>query len=293
MDDEESGKFFKGSELSRLLVLLAIALAGWTAVWYYLVHNPAADPEPETVVTGRPEPVKPDRSLEFETVTDKTALGFRDSAAYSLLLNRSADTTAADLAAQARTDITYAHLWQDPAHYRGVPLHILGTARRIVRYESKLSRSGWLYEAWVVVPDLPKNPYVCVFEDAPKGLPIGTEVSERVVFNGFFLKLMRYQASDVERGAPLLVGRIGWTARPAGRGTTNWSAYWLAGGVAVMFSVSLVRWIMHLRRSFRPKRAPRNFFDIPNDQISPEELSEFLSKVPGDEQEKPGDQTGA
>ena len=51
---------------------------------------------------------------------------------------------------------------------------------------------------------------MCVFEDPPAGFPIGANVSERVVFNGYFLKLMKYQAGDTTRGAPLLVGRIGW-----------------------------------------------------------------------------------
>ena len=34
-------------------------------------------------------------------------------------------------------------------------------------------------------------------------------MSERVVFNGYFLKIWKYEAADTARGAPLLVGRIG------------------------------------------------------------------------------------
>ena len=83
-----------------------------------------------------------------------------------------------------------------------MPVHLLGTARRILSYESKLSRTGWLYEAWVNTPESQNYPYVCVFEEAPKGLPDRPDVSERVVFNGYFLKLMRYQAGDVPAPPP-------------------------------------------------------------------------------------------
>ena len=91
-----------------------------------------------------------------------------------------------------------------------MPIHLLGTARRVLRFESKLSKTGWLYEAWIVTPDAPKFPYTCVFEEAPEGFPLGADVSERVVFNGYFLKIMKYQAGDVARGAPC------WSAGSAG-----------------------------------------------------------------------------
>ncbi len=116
----------------------------------------------------------------------------------------------------ARRDVVLAHLWQNPQLYRGIPIHLLGTANRVLRYPSKLAKTGWLYEAWVITPETTRLPYVCVFEDVPEGFPIGPNVSERVVFNGYFLKIMKYQAADVTRGAPVLVGRIGWERAPAG-----------------------------------------------------------------------------
>jgi hypothetical protein len=291
MDHHEPGRMFRGSELRSLLVLLAIALGGWAAVWYYFAYDRGDAPEPEVVVSGTPTPIEPDRSAEFETVTDKTPLSFRDTAAYEKLLAESRAATPAGLAREARRDVTYAHLWQNPAHYRGVPLHLIGNARRVLRYESRLSKTGWLYEAWVAVLDLPKNPYVCVFEDAPNGLPVGPDVSERVVFNGYFLKLMRYQAGDTERGAPLLVGRIGWTPHPVPAGSPNRPAYWLAGAVAMMFCISLARWVLHLRRSLGPRPRPSLLRDRPSDEIDPEALASFLQNVDknGDGPEPPAD----
>src|SRR5262249_17314688 len=177
--------------------------------------------------------------------------------AYALLLRRARGKTPEELAEVARRDLVLAHLWQNPEDYRGVPVHLLGTALRVLRYPSKLSETGWLYEAWIITPETTRLPYVCVFEEAPQGLPIGHDVSERVVFNGYFLKIMKYQAADVARGAPVLVGRIGWVpherSSPAG---SNSILRWSLIVLAVLFCISLARWIYQLRRLFLRPGAP-------------------------------------
>ena len=185
-DDEIEGKkLFHGSELPRLVILTILMVAGWAFVWqYFSGQAPQLPAETEATVDGPPERVVTDLSPEFETVKDKTALSFRDSAAYAKLLKQTEEETPDALASKARRDVFYAQLWGEPAKYRGVPVHILGTTRRVLRYESSLSRNGWLYEAWVFSTDSQSNPIVCVFEDAPKGFPIGSNLSERVVFNG-------------------------------------------------------------------------------------------------------------
>jgi hypothetical protein len=104
-----------------------------------------------------------------------------------------------------------------------------------------------------------------------------------VVFNGYFLKLMRYQAGDVPRAAPLLVGRIGWTPRPAGPSATNpTSTLWLATAVAVLFAVTLIRWLFQLARSLAPRPRPSPLLDRPTEEIDPEALAEWLDTVAED-----------
>ncbi len=224
-----------------------------------------------------------DQSVEFETVTDRTPLGFRDNAAYSLLLERARGRTANELAAAARRDVLLTHLWQSPELYRGVPVHLLGTALRVMRYHSKLSPKGWLYEAWIITPENDEAPYVCVFEDAPEGFPIGANVSERVVFNGYFLKLMKYQAADTTRGAPLLVGRIGWqpseAAGAAARGD-NSMLRWTLIILGVMFFASLARWIFQLRRFLNPpSRSLLSAAKPLNEEIDPVSLDAWVRSV--------------
>jgi hypothetical protein len=210
-------------------------------------------------------------------------MSFRDNAAYALLLDRVRAQTPAELAAVSRRDLVLTHIWEHPDLYRGVPIHLLGTAMRVLRYESKLTKTGWLYEAWIITPETSRVPYACVFEDAPQGLPIGPNLAERVVFNGYFLKILKYAAGDVDRGAPLLVGRVGWEpheaaspAQPAGMSPT---LRWTLIALAAMFVISLARWIVQLRRAVaRPDRSERTR-TARTDELDPVALDEWVQAV--------------
>src|SRR5262249_41242852 len=139
-------------------------------------------------------------------------------------------------------------------------------------------------EAWIITPEASRVPYCCVFEDAPRGLPIGSDLSERVVFNGYFLKIMKYDAADVARGAPVLVGRIGLGPRespaPEGQGngtTMRWSLIVLGA----LFLVSLIRWIVQLRRLFAPpdRFEPPRTKTVRTDELDPAALDEWVRSV--------------
>ena len=281
-------EFFRGSEFAKLLVLAAIMIAGWFLVWKYLHAPPQLAPEPVPAAQLAPTKIEPDRSPAFETVTDKTAIGFRDTAAYELLLKRARETSAADLARQSHRDIVFTDLWERPNHFRGVPVHLLGNALRIITYESKLSPTGRLYEAWINTPESQGYPYLCVFEDRPDGLPIGPNVSERVVFNGYFLKQMRYLAGkDIQRAAPVLIGRIGWTRQPPAVHRDD-TVFWMALAVAVMFVISLFRWISGLRRSLAPASRAAALAHRPTEELDPADLSQWVDSVRHDADEAEG-----
>ncbi|MGO9922775.1 MAG: ExbD/TolR family protein [Isosphaeraceae bacterium] len=65
-----------------------------------------------------------------------------------------------------------------------------------------------MIEIWITVPKSPLGPYACVVEGRPAKFPASTTVSERVVFRGFFLKLITYQAAGAVLAAPLLIGKL-------------------------------------------------------------------------------------
>jgi hypothetical protein len=202
------------------------------------------------------------------------------------LLKRAREATADELARQSRRDVYFTDLWERPSHYRGVPIHVLGTAWRIHKIDLKLSPRGYVYEAWISTHESQGNPYVCVFEDLPPGLPVGPEVTERVVFNGYFLKEMRYLAGkDIPRAAPVLIGRIGWTPRPA-TGHRDNTVFWMALIVAILFVVSLYRWIAGLRRSLSPGSRASLLSHRPTEEIDPTELAQWVDTVADEEAEK-------
>lgn len=288
MDGQEKEGFFRGRELSRFLILLTITIVGWGVLYHYATRTTEA-PEPQVISTGKPPVVKRDDSPEFESVTDKTVIGFRDMAAYVKLLDRARDATPAALSAEARRDVFYAHLWDFPKDYRGVPVRISGTALRSLYYPSTSSKTGWIYEAWIRTPDLPKHPYVCISEEFPKGFPIGQNISETVTFDGYFLKLLRYEAGDVPRAAPMLIGRILWKPhRDNSQANSNFTLYWLIAGLAAMFLVSLARWGLALRRSlgFKSSRTP---VERPKDSIAPEDLAAYFGESP--DEHEPADRS--
>jgi hypothetical protein len=282
---QRRGGFFQGSELPRLVVLSIVMLIGWGLVWHYAGRLPEPA-EPAVTTSEKPEPIVPDRSDEFETVRDRTPMSFRDNGAYDLLVRRARGKTPEELSAAARRDLVLAHLWQNPQDYRGVPIHLLGTALRVLRYPSKLSKTGWLHEAWIITPEATRLPYVCVFEDAPPGLPIGHDISERVVFNGYFLKIMKYQAADVARGAPVLVGRIGWVPHePSSAGGTNTTLRWSLIILGALFCISLGRWIYQLGRVFkRPGAALVVPAGVVSDEIEPTKLRAWVKSMAADDE---------
>ncbi len=174
------------------------------------------------------------------------------------------------------------HLWERPERYRGVPIHLDGAALRVLRYESKLSKTGWLYEAWLSTPDSGRFPYTCVFESPPKGFPIGPNLSEPVVFNGYFLKILKYEAADVARGAPVLVGRIGWDPSlsprndAAGSGSTlKWTLILLA----VMIGISFARWVAKFAGFVGRRGRASAQLTPPTDHIDPDALARWAKEV--------------
>ncbi len=148
--------------------------------------------------------------MEFETVTDRTPISFRDNAAYRCCSSGQRARPRTSWPRSAAATSCWPICGRIPSSIGACRSTCWARPGACCDIESKLSKTGWLYEAWIIAPDATRVPYVCVFEEAPEGLPIGVDISERVVFNGYFLKLMKYQAADVPRGAPVLVGRIGW-----------------------------------------------------------------------------------
>ena len=279
---------FRGSELPRLVILGGIVMAGWPLVLLF-ARGPAEDPPkpPPGIPAASLRPVEADSGIEFEAILDKAPMQLRENAAYSILLRRARETPADDLAKEARRDLYWTHLWERPAKYRGVPIHLEGTARRVLSYEinPELAPKGRMYEAWVYSDENRKDPYVLTFEDPPAGLQISPDQFTRISFDGYFLKLLGYRAGDTRRAAPMLVGRLLMTPEQAAapppmveiRNLSKRNAFVIA--FVLLLSYIIVRAVFQVRKALAPGRRLATSRSIVRDEIAPEELADWLQNV--------------
>lgn len=282
---------FRGSELPRLMILAAVAIAGWPMVLLFAQgKTDVPPPAPPTVPVTQLTPVVPDAGIEFQAVVDRVAMQTRENAAYALLLERARSTPPRDLAAQSRRDLFFTHFWERPERYRGVPVHVEGTALRVLSYEVNpaLAPSGRIYEAWVYPDENRALPYVLAFEAAPPNLVIGSDLHLRVHFDGYFLKILGYRASDKPRGAPMFVGQLTIDAPLAAPPAPMVELREMSkrNGVVILFVMLfgyvLVRVAFQVRRAIKP--AGRSIAlpqrHLTPSEISPSDLSEWLATLP-------------
>lgn len=148
--------------------------------------------------------------IEDRTPVQGPADNPHESRAFSLALLMARQYDARALAAAARRDVTYTHLFEQPGTYRGQVIHVEGQLRRLRRFDAPaLAAAEGVpvhYEAWVFDPRNYNNPYCLVLADLPPGLEPGESLRRQVAFDGFFFKRYRYRAGDGWRDAPLFVG---------------------------------------------------------------------------------------
>ena len=290
-----------------MLFLLAILAVGWPIV---LMNMRGRQPRPDPLAPARAAEVPPlpppDTSLPFRGIVDKRPLNPRENPAYAELLQRVRAATPETLEKVARRDVVFSQLFDNPARYRGLPIHVEGTALRVLAQEvtdSKIFPKGKYYEAYIVTPDSQNFPWVLVFEDAPADLTVGDRLWQRVEFNGYFFKWMPYQsgkAGQVFLNSPILVGRfprapisapVAVAPKPVLRPDVHWSTYVLIG-LSLYFAL---RMVTTLRRSYARRSGILPTLHLPasppTESIEPEALARFLQRGP-EREEAWGDDEG-
>ena len=154
----------------------------------------------------------------FEYVIDKAPLKSREMDAYWRLMAWSRTEPLADLEKQARREVPFTQLWDQPERYRGQPIRLRLHVRRVLKHDPVENSLGIanVYEAWGATDESSSFPYVVAFPERPEGLPLGEEIHSEIVFVGYFLKIMSYEDKlGKTRGAPLLIGRARLVATPS------------------------------------------------------------------------------
>ncbi len=211
----------------------------------------------ETIIPG-PNEMDPDELIKLRSnlkaVTDRRPLEPYEMPAYWQFLKWSRTRSFAELEKTARRDLPYTQLWEQPDLYRGQSIRLKLHVRRVLKFEPKENPLGLteLFEAWGWTDESRSFPFVVVFPERPAGLPIGTDVDADIVFVGYFLKWMNYEAFDKKKNSPLLVGR----ARPVTRATVlaREAGGWESGvltALVLAVALGLIGWI-----GFGAKRKP-------------------------------------
>jgi hypothetical protein len=145
----------------------------------------------------------------------------REYHAFNHVLLKACRIPAEALAKAARRDLTYAHLFEEPAKYRGQIVHIEGRLRRLRKFDTNQEAANACvpvqYEGWIFDEHAYGNPYCVVITKLPAGLELGDDIHHEVAFDGYFFKRYRYKAGDGLRDAPLLIGRT-LIVRPSAQG---------------------------------------------------------------------------
>jgi hypothetical protein len=193
-----------------------------------------------------------------------------EAAAYCDALIKASRTKPSVFAKNARRDLTFVHLFEEPAKFRGDVVHIQGRLRLLHRYDPPLMahQAGVpnLYEAWVFDERYPANPYCVLITELPAGMVASGSVNYRVSFDGYFFKRYRYKSVDSEkanqfRDAPLLIGRT-FTLHPSPPGTPGtepeWPGWLLPGFMLLLaasagFTVFLTWWFRREDRIVRER----------------------------------------
>lgn len=153
----------------------------------------------------------------FQAVKDDTAVRTVEHAALAHLVDLLHTTAADQLDQAARTDVTFAQLYQQPPAYRGQLVRLAGQVRRADWIRAPRNDSGIerLAELWLQPDGAPANPLAVYCLELPPGFPQGVQLTEPVVVSGFFFKRWLYNARDTLRTTPLVVGKtVNWQREP-------------------------------------------------------------------------------
>ncbi len=177
---------------------------------------------------------------ELGAVGDRSGLGVEEMPAYRRLFSWSDARSFDSMRKDAATNVLFTQIWERPDQYRGKLIALRLHVVRSIKYQADETPS-WartVHELWGATDESKSLPYVVVCDELPTAFPQGHDVREEIEFVGYFFKVMSYQATDKERAAPLLIGRVKWIPRRDKPFTSKGSGtFWLAigvGGVALL-----------------------------------------------------------
>lgn len=107
-----------------------------------------------------------------------------------------------------RNDIDYTVLMTDSAQFRGTPVSVTGTVRRLRKIDATANRSGvrTFYDAWLFTKESGQHPYRLVCSRVPLDIPLEVDIEVPAKFTGYFFKRQGYASEGGYHKAPVLIG---------------------------------------------------------------------------------------
>jgi hypothetical protein len=139
--------------------------------------------------------------------------------------------------------VSFAELFGQPRSFRGRPVAIAGTLRRLERVDAPANDYGIddYWQGWLEPEGGPASPVVVYFLDIPADMPTGLAIAERIDATGYFFKRWAYAAKDTVRLAPLVMAASPrWSARPPARPAIDFVGALTTGTILLMILVTLV-----------------------------------------------------
>lgn len=118
------------------------------------------------------------------------------------------ETNLSDLRKASAGHVGYVQLFRQPNQYRGRPITVSGTVRRVRQLpfpENACGLSGY-WEVWLFPADNPSSPLVIYCLELPDGFPTN-QPGEGVEATGIFFKRWAYEAADAWRTAPIVLAK--------------------------------------------------------------------------------------
>lgn len=173
----------------------------------------------------------------------------REAGAFYTILAKSRDIPLNILEEAGDDSVDYSVLMIDSEQFRGMPITVRGTIRRIdkvdvsnaeVRQDYKIET---YYVAWMFTESSGNNPYRLISYTIPSDMPTGEALEVPARFTGYFFKRQGYRSQGGLHKAPVLIGKhIRWN-RPQATGDSaipqdaGLAPY--AIGLAVMIAIGL------------------------------------------------------
>jgi hypothetical protein len=184
--------------------------------------EPEAKPEPGKDPNGKEKKERPRASrqdLSKWQVQDNMPVPLWnerafEAQAYCKLIDIARGVERSTFERGANKQVTFATLMEDPAKYRGEVVHCEGILRKLRRADPPAALRDHvpaLYVGWIFDPrngDLNRNqPWYVVFTQMPPNLDLKDRPEQRVTFDGYFFKRLRFEVQDDWFDAPLVIGR--------------------------------------------------------------------------------------